>query len=77
MLSPLVGLAVKSPVQVFSSVRRRGEAAVLGWAPWVECELMPKAGLAHQGHGVGDRDWSLQSFMQCAEIQEVAPAVEP
>lgn len=47
----MVGLVVQSPVQVLSNMQKRGEEAMLGWGTPGKCKVMPKAGLAHQGHG--------------------------
>lgn len=55
LLTPLAGVVGQSPVQALLGVQKQAEAAVLGWVPWFDCMLMPKAGLVHQGHGRGSR----------------------
>lgn len=75
LLAPLAGMVGQSPVQAFRSGQQQAEAAVLGWVPWFDGMLMPKAGLVHQGHGRGSRIRVSWSAVWCAEIP--LPSPEP
>ena len=53
LLTPWVGVVVKSPVQALGGEQRQEGRLCLVGAPRCECRMMSQAGLAPRGH-VGD-----------------------